>query len=425
MSFIDVPAGSDFPIENLPYGIFSTQDNPQRRAGVAIGNQILDLTTVKHFFTGPELSKNQHVFEQGSLNSFMALGKMAWLEAREMLQKILSKNTPFLRDNEQLKQKAFVKQSEALMHLPADIGDYTDFYSSMYHATNVGIMFRGKENPLLENWKWLPVGYHGRASSVVVSSTPIRRPLGQCKADGVAEPTFGPSRLVDFELEMAFFVGGPPTELGEPVPIENTADRIFGMVLMNDWSARDIQKWEYVPLGPFLGKSFGTTISPWVVPMEALKPFLVENPPQDPSPLRYLRHNDPYTIDIKLAVSIKPDGSTRDYKVCETNFKHLYWTLKQQLAHHTSNGCNVRPGDLMGSGTVSGPEPGSYGSLLELSWRGQKPVQLRESEFVRKFLVDNDEVTLTGYCEDSQKGIRIGFGECRGKLLPANEFSEG
>jgi len=248
----------------------------------------------------------------------------------------------------------------------------------------------------------------------VISGTPIRRPYGQTNPTDAAEPTFGPSKLMDFELEMAFFVGGPPTKLGEPIPIDKTDDHIFGMVLMNDWSARDIQKWEYVPLGPFLGKSFGTTVSPWIVTMDALRPFMVENPPQDPNPLPYLKHSDPYTLDINLEVTIKPDGE-KDHTVCKTNFKNIYWTLKQQLAHHTVNGCNVRPGDLMGSGTVSGPEPTSYGSMLELSWKGSNPVQVGDQQ--RKFLADNDEVNLKGYCEKG--GIRIGFGECRGKLQPA------
>ncbi|KAH7715548.1 fumarylacetoacetase [Aphelenchoides avenae] len=417
MSFVDVPQGSDFPIENLPYGVFSTKTNPRRRIGVAIGEKILDLSAVAHLFTGPQLKGHQDVFQKETLNAFMALPKAAWTEARQTLEKLLSKDEPTLRNNQDLRSKAFVNQSEATMHLPAEIGDYTDFYCSIHHATNVGIMFRGPENALFQNWKWLPVGYHGRASSVVVSGTPIRRPWGQTKADDLAEPTYNPSKLVDFELEMAFFVGGRSTELGEQVPIEKAEEHIFGMVLMNDWSARDIQKWEYVPLGPFLGKSFGTTISPWIVTMDALRPFFVENPEQDPAPLSYLRHDDPYTIDINLEVAIKPDGG-KDHTVTKSNFKNLYWTLKQQLAHHTVNGCNVRAGDLMGSGTISGPEQESLGSMLELSWKGTRAVQVGDQ--TRKFLVDNDEVLLRGHCEGN--GVRIGFGECRGKLLPAHKL---
>jgi len=421
MSFIQINEGSNFPIQNLPYGIFTTENNNKKRIGVAIGDEILDLSQIKHLFTGPELCQNQDVFEQRTLNAFMGLKRSAWLEARTFLQDLLSAKNPLLADNTDLRNKVFLKQSEATMHLPADIGDYTDFYSSIHHATNCGILFRGKENALLENWKWIPVGYHGRASSVVVSGTSVRRPWVQTKDEGTTEPHFAPTRLVDFELEMAFFVGGPENQLGDPIPIDTAEDHIFGMVLMNDWSARDTQKWEAVPLGPFLSKSFGTCISPWVVTMEALRPFLVPNPIQDPAPLAYLHQNSAYSIDINLAVSIKPDGHSKDYPVSQTNFKHLYWTLKQQLAHHTSNGCNIRPGDLMGSGTVSGPEPGSYGSMLELSWRGQNDVKLEESGLTRKFIADNDEVTLTGFCQLPDGGIRIGFGECRSKLLPAHK----
>uniref|UniRef100_A0AC34F0Y8 Fumarylacetoacetase n=1 Tax=Panagrolaimus sp. ES5 TaxID=591445 RepID=A0AC34F0Y8_9BILA len=415
MSFIPVLPENDFPIENLPYGVFSTSNNPVKRIGVAIGDFILDLSVVKHYFTGPHLGKKQDVFSRETLNDFMSLSREAWIEGREVIQKLLSADNPELRDNQELRKKALVSKGDATMHLPAEIGDYTDFYSSIHHATNVGIMFRGKETALMPNWKWLPVGYHGRASSVVVSGTPIRRPWGQTMADGASEPTFNPSRLMDFELEMAFFVGGSPTKLGEQIPIEEADQHIFGMVLMNDWSARDIQKWEYVPLGPFLGKSFGTTISPWIVTMEALKPFLVSNPEQDPAPLPYLRHSDPYTLDINLAVTIKPD-SGEEHVVCKTNFRHLYWTLKQQLAHHTVNGCNVRAGDLLGSGTVSGPNEGEYGSMLELSWKGSREVKLGPTQ-TRKFLQDQDEVNLVGYCE--KDGKRIGFGPCKGKLVPA------
>nr|CDJ87545.1 unnamed protein product [Haemonchus contortus] len=413
-SFIPVPEGSDFPIQNLPYGVFSTKDNAKHRIGVAIGESILDLSVIAHLFDSLSLKAHQDVFRQETLNEFMALPRAAWVEARATIQKLLRDDVPTLKENLELRAKAFVSQKDATMHLPASIGDYTDFYSSIYHATNVGIMFRGKENALMPNWKWLPVGYHGRASSIVPSGTPIRRPRGQVKPEGAAEPTYGPSRLLDFELEMAFFVGGPATKLGQPIPIEDTEEHIFGVVLMNDWSARDIQAWEYVPLGPFLGKSFGTTISPWIVTIEALRPYMVENPKQDPAPLSYLKHSDPFTLDINLEVTIKPDGGT-DHSVCKTNFKHLYWTLKQQLAHHTVNGCNVRPGDLMGSGTVSGPEEGAYGSMLELSWRGAKTVAVGDQ--TRKFLQDGDEVNLIGFCE--KDGVRIGFGDCRGKVLPA------
>jgi len=417
MSFVDVPKDSDFSYENLPYGVFSTKSNPKKRIGVAIGKEILDLSAVKHFFDGPELKSHQDVFDQETLNALMGLTRPAWLEARKVIRELLSKESPKLKDNAELRNKALVQQSEATLHLPADIGDYTDFYSSIQHATNVGILFRGKENALLPNWKHLPVGYHGRASSIIVSGTPITRPHGQTKADDADAPTFGPCKLLDFELEMAFFVGGPPTKLGDSIPVEKAHEHIFGMVLMNDWSARDIQKWEYVPLGPFLGKSFGTTISPWIVTMEALQPFIVQNPPQEPQPLAYLRHSDPYSFDINLEVAIRPQNSNEDHRVARTNFRYLYWSLKQQLTHHTSNGCNVRPGDLLASGTVSGPNESEYGSMLELSWRGSKPVKVGDQE--RKFIQDNDEVTMFGYCQ--KDSVRVGFGECRGKLLPARQ----
>ncbi|XP_069767833.1 fumarylacetoacetase isoform X3 [Narcine bancroftii] len=364
MSFLKVAEGSDFPIQNLPFGVFSTADNPNHRIGVAIGEQILDLTVVKHLFTGPVLSRKQHVFTQPTLNSFMSLGREAWGEARAVIQRLLSASEPTLRDNKELRKKAFVSQDSATMHLPAEIGDYTDFYSSRQHATNVGIMFRGKDNALMPNWLHLPVGYNGRASSVVVSGTPIRRPMGQMKPD----------------------------------------------------DARDIQKWEYVPLGPFLSKSFGTTISPWVVTMEALLPFVIANPVQDPKPFPYLCSDDPYMFDINLFVSIKGEEMAEKVTICRSNFKNMYWTMKQQLAHHTVNGCNVRPGDLLASGTISGPDPESFGSMLELSWKGTKPIDLG-SGHKRTFLQDGDEVILTGFCQGDC--YRIGFGECVGKVLLA------
>ncbi|XP_075549421.1 fumarylacetoacetate hydrolase [Dermacentor variabilis] len=416
MSFVPVPENCDFSYANLPYGIFSTPTNKTPRPGVAIGDYILDLTVVKHFFTGPHLKQSQHVFEQKTLNEFMALGRPAWVEARQVIQKLLSKNEPVLKDDIALKAKALVPMSQATMHLPAQIGDYTDFYSSKQHATNVGIMFRGKDNPLVPNWKYLPVGYHGRASSVVVSGTPIRRPNGQTKPDDTKPPVFGPCRLMDFELEMAFFVG-PANKLGDPVPVQQAHEHIFGMVLMNDWSARDLQKWEYVPLGPFTAKNLGTTISPWVVTMEALEPFRCANVSQDPAPMPYLTHSDDYNFDINLQAAIKPKDAAAVTTLCKSNFKHMYWTMKQQLAHHTVTGCNLKPGDLLGSGTISGPTEDSYGSMLELCWKGTKPIPLNNGE-TRTFLKDDDEVILSGYCQG--QGHRVGFGECRGVVLPAH-----
>lgn len=414
-SFVDYSAECEFPIENLPYGVFSTADNPQKRIGVAIGDEILDLNFIAHLFDGPLLKHKQNVFQSDCLNDFMALGRAAWREARAELQDLLSANNNTLQAPN-VRDKAFVKQSEAKMHLPAKIGDYTDFYSSIHHATNVGMMFRGKENALMPNWKYLPVGYHGRASSVVVSGTPIRRPRGQTLPVEDAAPVYGPSRLMDFELEVAFFVGGPPTNLGDTVPASKAYDHIFGMVTMNDWSARDIQKWEYVPLGPFGAKNLGTTISPWVVTMEALEPFKVPNMVQDPVPFPYLRHEGSCNFDIKLEVDIKSASQVKT-TVCRSNYKYMYWTAQQQLAHHTVTGCNINPGDLMASGTISGETPDSYGSMLELSWKGTKPVQLKDGT-TRKFLQDGDEVTIRGYCTGN--GFRIGFGPCIGKLLPAH-----
>ncbi|XP_029412129.1 fumarylacetoacetase isoform X1 [Nannospalax galili] len=443
MSFIPVAADSDFPIQNLPYGVFSTRSHPRPRIGVAIGDQILDLSVIKHLFTGPALSKHQDVFNEPTLNSFMGLGQAAWKEARMFLQNLLSASQARLRDDTELRQRAFTSQASATMHLPATIGDYTDFYSSRQHATNVGIMFRGKENALMPNWLHLPVGYHGRASSIVVSGTPIRRPMGQMRPDNSKPPVYGACKLLDMELEMAFFVG-PGNRFGEPIPISKAHEHIFGMVLMNDWSARDIQQWEYVPLGPFLGKSFGTTISPWVVPMDALMPFVVPNPEQDPKPLPYLCHNQPYTFDINLSVALKGEGMSQAATICKSNFKvsseairllcgrarggrqqeqensihlrHMYWTILQQLTHHSVNGCNLRPGDLLASGTISGSDPGSFGSMLELSWRGTKAIELGQGQ-TRTFLLDGDEVIITGYCQGD--GYHIGFGQCAGKVLPA------
>eukprot|EP00795_Rhopilema_esculentum_P013347 gene13347-4197_t len=397
MSFINVPADSHFPIQNLPYGIFSTQDNPKHRIGVAIGDQVLDLSVIKDVFSGPALVNHQSVFDQPTLNAFMGLGKAAWTEARQTLQRILSANEGYLRDNADLRSRCLVPQSSVQMHLPAEIGDYTDFYSSRPHATNVGTMFRGKDNALMPNWLYLPVGYHGRASSVVISGTPVRRPCGQSRADDTKPPSFGPCKIMDFELEMA-------------------DEHIFGMVLMNDWSARDIQKWEYVPLGPFTAKNFATTVSPWVVTMDALAPFALKNAPQDPEPFDYLKHDDPYTFNVNLEVGIQGDDMSSPATVCKSNLQNMYWTAKQQLAHHTVTGCNVRPGDLLASGTISGEDPTSFGSLLELSWRGSKTLDLGNGK-TRKFLQDGDTVVMTGYAQGD--GYRVGFGECTGKVQPA------
>ncbi len=419
-SFIDVPSGHAFPIQNLPYGVFKRRDEEDHRAriGVAIGDWVLDLACLeaRGFFDGPQL-RGCKVFSQSTLNAFMALGRSAWTEARERISFLLREDTPLLRDDAGLREEAVLPAADLTMLLPATIGDYTDFYSSREHATNVGIMFRGKENALMPNWLHIPVGYHGRASSVVVSGTDFRRPMGQTKSDGAAAPTFGPSRLMDFEVEMGFFVG-PGTELGETIPVERARDHVFGMVLLNDWSARDIQKWEYVPLGPFLGKNFCTTISPWVVTMDALEPFRCAGPAQDPAPLPYLRGAGDQAFDIRLDVYLEAEGLDEPHRLASSNFKTMYWNICQQLAHHTVGGCNVKPGDLMGSGTISGDTPDSRGSMLELSWRGTEPVQLPNGE-QRKFLLDGDRVIMEGWCEGN--GYRIGFGQASGKILPADD----
>ncbi|CAH0400757.1 unnamed protein product [Chilo suppressalis] len=419
-SYIPYNADTDFPIQNLPYGVFTSPKNTDKHIGVAIGEWILDLNVVSHLFNGPLLKDKQNVFKEEKLNSFMGLTKPHWIEARNTIQSLLDESNTTLQSDSALREKAFVKQSDAQMHVPAEIGDYTDFYSSIHHATNVGIMFRSKENALMPNWKYIPVGYHGRSSSIVISGTPIRRPFGQTLPVEGADPFFGPCRLMDFELEMGCFVGGPPTALGERVTAQQANDRIFGFVLMNDWSARDIQKWEYVPLGPFTAKNLGTSISPWVVPVEALQAALIDNYPQDPKPFPYLKHEDKFNFDIKLEVDLKSEKSPVSTTICRSNYKFLYWTAKQQLAQQTITGCNIRPGDLLGSGTISGDTVDSYGSMLELAWKGTKPIRLLNGE-ERKFIQDGDTVTLRGHAV-GQDGARIGFGKCEGTLLPATPF---
>lgn len=412
-SFIDIPADHDFPIQNLPYGVFRATPMEPARVGVAIGDYILDVTTLEEARWIRSLS-GKRFFRKGSLNAFMAAGHEEWKHVRAQIAALLSSSEPRLRDDEAMRQRVFFKQGAVHMELPAVVGDYTDFYSSREHATNVGTMFRGPENALMENWLHLPVGYHGRSSSLLVSGRPVRRPHGQLKPDN-APPVYGASKLLDFELEMGFFVG-PGNDLGSTISTANASKHIFGMVLVNDWSARDIQKWEYVPLGPFLGKSFATTVSPWVVPMEALEPFRVDGPAQDPSPLDYLNSPGPSAFDIQLEVGIRPPRAESVDVVCRSNMKYLYWSMYQQLAHHTVNGCNARPGDLMASGTISGPTPESYGSMLELSWRGTKPLTLSDGS-ERRFVQDGDSVVMRGWAQGD--GYRVGFGRAEGTVLPA------
>jgi fumarylacetoacetase len=417
-SFVPVTPGSHFPIQNLPYGVFYRRGADRPHLGVAIGEMILDLTVLAYqgLLDGPQLGDARLYFGQAALNSFMSAGRPAWREVRARISRLLRTDEPELRDNRALRDRALVSMGDVEeMELPAVISDYTDFYSSREHSTNVGSMFRGPENALLPNWLHLPVAYHGRASSVVVSGTDLHRPQGQTKADDGPAPTFGPSRTLDFELEMGFFIG-QGNELGRPIPVAEAAEHVFGMVLVNDWSARDIQKWEYQPLGPFLSKSFGTSISPWVVPLDALAPLRVPGPKQDPAPLPHLRSVGNWAFDIRLEVSLQSEQMASPAVICRSNARHLYWNVCQQVAHHTSNGCNLRPGDLLATGTISGPTPDSYGSLLELAWKGTRPLALPGGQ-TRTFLQDGDRVTMTGWCQGA--GYRIGFGEVTGRVLPA------
>jgi len=413
-SFVDVTPDSHFPIQNLPFGVFNTRENPVLRVGVAIGDWVLDLSILEQTSLLSIAPAGQQVFNNTSLNPFISLGRAAWLDARKEISQLLRYDNPILRDDAALRNKALTLRSAVKLHLPISVAGYTDFYSSKEHATNVGSMFRDPQNPLLSNWLHIPIGYNGRASSVVVSETAVRRPNGQLKPPNEDQPIFGPSRKLDFELETAFIVG-EESNLGEPVSVSDAEEKNFGMVLLNDWSARDIQQWEYVPLGPFNSKSFATSISPWVVMMEALQPFRVDSPTQDPLPLPYLRQSGKQAYDIQLEVRLIPsDGSMN--KLCRTNFRYLYWTMAQQLAHHTASGCNVRVGDLMGSGTISGATPDSWGSLLELTWNGKKPFVLEDGT-ERTFLEDGDTIVLSGWCEADN--YRIGFGEVSGIVMPA------
>src|SRR2546423_4115615 len=414
-SFIDVSSDSHFPIQNLPFGVFQPkQDKP--RAGVAIGDRVVDLSALEELghFQSPEF-QGRKVFSEESLNSFLALGRPAWRKTREILQHLLAADAPILRDDPIIRRRVFHAQRDVAMKLPARIGNYTDFYSSYHHAHNVGTMLRGPENALMPNWKWLPVAYHGRASSIIVSGTDVHRPSGQTKAPDAAAPAFGPTKSLDFELEMAFLVGSG-NSLGTPVSIDRATDHTFGLVLMNDWSARDIQAWEYQPLGPFLAKNFASSISPWVVTLEALEPFRRTLPQQNPEPLPYLRAKNDFTFDIRLEARLQTSSMDAPHLITRTNFQNLYWSMAQQLAHHTVTGCNLEPGDLIASGTISGATEDSRGCMLELTWRGANPLKLPNGE-TRKWLEDGDTLAITGWCQGD--GYRIGFGEVSGRVLCA------
>lgn len=413
-TWIEVPENSDFPIQNIPFGIFKTSGKEPRPA-TRIGNTVIDLSVLTDlgYFDNLEIN-NYGVFYSPVLNDFMELGKPVWRSVRERLSNIFNVDNNELQGNDEHINACCFEINDIEMMMPVDVGDYTDFYSSIEHATNVGTMFRDPNNALLPNWKHIPVGYHGRSSSIVVSGTDIHRPMGQTKADDSEVPVFGPSRLVDFELETAF-ITGRSSKLGEHISTDEAVDYIFGMVLFNDLSARDIQKWEYVPLGPFLSKNFGSVISPWIVTMDALQPFFVEGPKQDPPVLPYLKTQGKNNIDINLEVSLIPENNSETV-ICNSNYKYMYWNMNQQLAHHTINGCNINIGDMYGSGTISGPTPDSYGSMLELSWRGTKPLILNDGS-ERKFILDNDTIIMRGYADNGN--YRIGFGECKTKILPA------
>ncbi len=412
-TWLTVPENSDFPIQNIPFGVFLTREDIIT-IGTRIGDTAVDLGALHQlgYFEGIPLTED--IFLQDTLNDFISDGKKTWRAVRNRISEIFDITNNALQAQEEHKKIILFPIEEVEMQLPVQIGDYTDFYSSREHATNVGTMFRDPDKALLPNWLHIPVGYHGRSSTIIPSGTPIRRPKGQTLPKGTDSPVFGPSKRIDFELEMAF-ITTDANVLGEPISVAEAEEYIFGMVVFNDWSARDIQKWEYVPLGPFLAKNFASSISPWIVTMDALEPFRVASPVQEPTPLPYLQLNGPGSFDIHLEVALAPEN-TAPTTVSKSNFKYMYWTMAQQLAHHTVNGCIVNSGDLMGSGTISGPTPDSYGSMLELAWQGTKPIKLEGGE-ERTFIEDNDTVIMTGYCE--KDGLRIGFGEVSTKLLPA------
>lgn len=412
-SWISVSKDSDFPIQNIPFGTFKTEQLSPR-VGSRIGDKVIDLKTLFVLGYLDNLPFEASDFDTDTLNNLMKKGKNATRDLRGRISKLFNSENHDLQENKHHIQQVVIDNNQVEMLLPVQVGDYTDFYSSRDHATNVGTMFRDPDNALLPNWLWIPVGYHGRASSIIPSGQPIRRPKGQQKPAEDENPVFGPCKLLDFELEMAFvtFDGKP---LGDSISIKEAKDYIFGMCIMNDWSARDIQKWEYVPLGPFLAKSFASSISPWIVTMDALEPFSIEGPDQDPKVLPYLEYEGKHHYDINLEVGIIPDKGEEDV-VCRSNYKHMYWNMVQQLTHHSANGCNIRCGDMMASGTISGPTPESFGSMLEISWKGTKPFKMKDGS-ERKFIQDHDTVVMRGHCENN--GVRIGFGEVSTKVLPA------
>jgi fumarylacetoacetase len=412
-SFIPVDNTSDFPIQNLPYGVFSAKDGLAPRVGVAIGDQVLDLWQLVQDCRIDVVEPG--VFAASTLNPFMALGPKVWSRTRARISELLRHDSPELRDNPKLRQRALVPMADVRLHLPIAVSGYTDFYSSKEHATNVGTMFRDKSNPLLPNWLHIPIGYNGRSSTVVVSGSKVRRPRGQLKPPNAEMPSFGPCKRLDFELEIGVVVG-QPSAMGEMLTESQAEAMIFGFVILNDWSARDIQQWEYVPLGPFQAKAFATSISPWIVTREALEPFRLHGPEQDPVPLPYLRQVLPNNYDMELDVALRAAPMNQAVSICRTNFKYMYWSSVQQLVHHASSGCAMNIGDLLGSGTISGPDKHQRGSLLEISWNGTEPIELAGG-VKRAFLEDGDSLVMRGWCQGD--GYRVGFGEVEGKILPA------
>ncbi len=413
-SFIEVAPTGDFPIQNLPYGVFSTAAFPAPRVGVAIGDYVLDLAVLENEGL-LDLSPAYGVFAQGSINAFMALGPKIWSKTRARISELLRHDNPHLRDNKELRARALVAMTDARLHLPIAVSGYTDFYSSKEHATNVGVMFRGKDNALQPNWLHMPIAYNGRASTVVVSGTKVKRPRGQLKPPNADVPSFGPCKRLDFELEMGVVVG-QASPMGGMLGEAQAEEMIFGFVLLNDWSARDIQQWEYVPLGPFLAKAFATSISPWVVTREALEPFRVQGPEQNPVPLPYLRQSSANNYNLELEVALRAAPMNEAARISHTNFKYMYWSSVQQLMHHASSGCAMNVGDLLGSGTISGPEKDQRGSLLEIAWNGTEPAEL-PGGIKRSFLEDGDSLVMRGWCQGN--GYRVGFGELEGTIVAA------
>lgn len=415
-SWVDYDPSTDFPIQNLPMGVYS-REGENKRVGVAIGEEILDAGAVYEAGLLSDLELSGNPFNEDSLNRFISHGSRVWRRFRSRISNLLSADSPELRDNADLRKRCLHRVGDCQLHIPVFIRDYVDFYSSEQHATNVGKLFR-PDSPLMPNWKHMPVGYNGRASSVVVSGVDVMRPAGQTLPDGAVDPVFGPSRRLDFELELGF-ITGKDNPLGERVSTSDAGEFLFGMVIVNDWSARDIQRWEYQPLGPFLSKSFATSVSPWVVMFEALEPFRVSNAKQSPQVLPYLQCEDNWAFDIHLEVSIKSAKMSRHQRISKGNFRSMYWNVAQQLAHQSVNGTNVSVGDLYASGTISGDTPDSLGCLLEMTQGGKSPVMLEESGEQRRFLEDGDSVCMKAWCESNE--VRIGFGEVEAKVLPCKE----